>query len=296
MPLNIHYLRVFSAVMTEHSLAHAALDMHTSHSNVKRMVEVLERELGIPLFHRSGRGIYEPTDNAKVLNQEMSRFLAEIDEFEGRIKNSEQSRKTLRIGAESWFMETEYFVRLFQQLRRDGAYRPSIVEVAAGEEKQALESGHCDLLIGSHAPVSRRLHAIELPSTRWYAGKPQTCRQPKGGGELDHLGERWGMYFPASRERGNEFIRQIEKAHGGKGCLISAPELRAWQTDRAGNALSAVVAAAPAMAMTQQAVDWHPLSPECACPVNAVYLSQHPYGCLRQLVHVMLYEMKRAAA
>lgn len=293
MPLNIHYLRVFSAVMSGHSLAHAALDMHTSHSNVKRIVEVLERELGVPLFNRLGRGVYEPTDNAMVLKREMSRFLTEINDFEGRIKACEQIGKTLRIGAEHWFFETEYFVRFFHQLRRNAAYRATFVEIATGEEKHALEAGHCDILIGAHAPAGRRLQSFELPPTPWYVGVSNESGENHDGLAL---GESWGLHFPSCHERGRDFIRQIEHAHGGNGHLISTSDFRAWNETQAHGKFTSVVAVAPAVKMDQSSVQWRPLSTACSFPVSAVFLTQHPYGCLKQVVHGTVCEMNRCNA
>lgn len=277
--------------MSEHSLAHAALDMQTSHSNVKRIVEVLEKELGVPLFQKVGRGVYEPTDNALMLSQEMSRFLGEVDRFEERIKACGQSGKSLRVGAEAWFFETDYFVRFFRQLRKNQAYKAAFVEVSAGEEKHALESGHCDILVGGHVPSGRRLQVCELPPTRWWV-----ARREGDAGEGLILGESWGLHFPTSRDRGRDFIRRLERAHGGSGRLISTSDFRSWAETSSSQKYNAVVAVAPAANLNHAPVEWHPLPMECDFPVSAVFLSQHPYGCLKQVIHGAAYEMKRSMA
>jgi LysR family transcriptional activator of nhaA len=54
--LNYHHLRYFYAVAKEGGLAKAAAKLHVSQPSISAQLAVLEQELGVELFRRSGRG------------------------------------------------------------------------------------------------------------------------------------------------------------------------------------------------------------------------------------------------
>lgn len=288
MQLNMHYLRTFQAVMSNRSLANAALDLNTSYANVKRIIEAMEASLNLPLFDRSQRGQCEPTHNAHVLLDKASRFLAEAQDFERQIKNIEQQGKTLRIGAEDWFFESQYFVEFYHRLRRNPAYRATVVKIAANAGKQALESGQCDILIGSQPRASRRIQHFELPPALWHAGL-----SPEG--DAPSLGEHWGLYFTSCQKHGQQLLKHIQSTHGGSGRLISASEFQAWHEQPARRGFTAVVATAPAVIQQQARVQWQPLSAEHSLPIHAAFLTNHPYGNLKQVVHAATIATQQAA-
>lgn len=57
MALNLHYLRVFTAVADRRGFTRAAASLHLSQPAVSKAVRSLEREVGTPLFERGARGV-----------------------------------------------------------------------------------------------------------------------------------------------------------------------------------------------------------------------------------------------
>jgi DNA-binding transcriptional LysR family regulator len=64
--LELHQLRYLRAVVRSGSVTRAAELEHIAQPSVSRQLKLLERELGVPLFHRVGRGVL-PTDAALEL-------------------------------------------------------------------------------------------------------------------------------------------------------------------------------------------------------------------------------------
>lgn len=57
MPLTLHQLRCFLATMECGSFTQAAQELTLSQPSLSEQVRLLERNLGVPLFHRLGRGV-----------------------------------------------------------------------------------------------------------------------------------------------------------------------------------------------------------------------------------------------
>jgi DNA-binding transcriptional LysR family regulator len=55
--MNAYDLAVFEAVATLGGMTRAAESLHTVQSNVTARIRLLERELGVELFHRHHRGV-----------------------------------------------------------------------------------------------------------------------------------------------------------------------------------------------------------------------------------------------
>lgn len=76
--MEVHQLRYALAVADELSFTAAANALHVSQSGVSAQVALLERELGLPLFDRSSRGVRITPAGAPVLEQ-LRRALTELD-------------------------------------------------------------------------------------------------------------------------------------------------------------------------------------------------------------------------
>jgi DNA-binding transcriptional LysR family regulator len=76
--MEVHQLRYALAVADELSFTAAANALHVSQSGVSAQVALLERELGLPLFDRSSRGVRITPAGEPVLEQ-LRRALAELD-------------------------------------------------------------------------------------------------------------------------------------------------------------------------------------------------------------------------
>jgi LysR family cyn operon transcriptional activator len=76
--MNLQQLRHLVATVEHGTMTRAAEVLHVSQPALTRSVRALERELGVPLFERAGRGV-RPTDAGREAVRAARRALAEID-------------------------------------------------------------------------------------------------------------------------------------------------------------------------------------------------------------------------
>jgi len=97
--MELHQLRYLRAVVRSGSVTQAAELEHIAQPSVSRQLKLLERELGLPLFHRVGRGVI-PTDAALELADLADRVLDDLAATTTAITaRDEQAPAALRICA-----------------------------------------------------------------------------------------------------------------------------------------------------------------------------------------------------
>jgi len=279
MPLDAHYLQVFKAVLTECSMSRAALRLRTSASNVKRIVQALEGELGVSLFDRESRGNFLPTSHAGRLDKEMTRFMQEMDALQEVVSGMRETGRMLTLGVQPWLRNTAYFERLIQLLQQDTRFRTVLREIEPGSERSVMESGACDVFVGLSTPGSKRLAIAHLPPLQMSLGMVAAGPVPDRLGAL-HESCPWGLHAPDLRGVSRDWLQQIEREGGGIGRAISTVQFRDWLADPGRGTFRAVVSAAPADPDAREDIHWHPFNVLPTVPVRATFLSQHPYGCL----------------
>jgi LysR family cyn operon transcriptional activator len=77
LAMELHQLRYLRAVLRSGSVTAAAATEHVAQPSISKQIRVLERELGVPLFHRVGRRMV-PTDAALHLADCADRVLDDI--------------------------------------------------------------------------------------------------------------------------------------------------------------------------------------------------------------------------
>ncbi|HLH26821.1 MAG TPA: LysR substrate-binding domain-containing protein [Chloroflexota bacterium] len=100
-------LLVFETVARVGGISRAALELHTVQSNVTARVRLLERELGVPLFHRHSRGV-RLTSAGEALLPYASRLRLLLAEARRAVEDGGVPRGALRIGS----LETTAALRL----------------------------------------------------------------------------------------------------------------------------------------------------------------------------------------
>jgi DNA-binding transcriptional LysR family regulator len=114
--LTLHQLEVFIAVADEMSVGRAAERLHVSQPAVSASIGALQRELGVDLIARSGRGI-ELTPGGKALQRYASLVLGLVDEaVEASRAAGAQVARAIRIGATSSLV-THVLAPILAQLR-----------------------------------------------------------------------------------------------------------------------------------------------------------------------------------
>lgn len=148
--MNPRLIRTFLAVLRHRSFTRAAEDVHLAQSSVSDQIQVLEGELGTPLFIRSRTGL-KPTPAATALRPYAEEMLRLDGEARTAVANTIRlERQPLTIGA----LETIASHRLASWLPGFATDHPNVdvkLRVAgSGELLRRLEHGEIDVAIGFH--------------------------------------------------------------------------------------------------------------------------------------------------
>lgn len=280
-------LRAFNTLLNEGSVTRASLELRTSPSNVRRIWQNLEEELGEKLFNANEQGETIPTSAARALDREMSSLLEEVRRFEASVRRIHRSGRTLRLGANRNVFNTNHFGKLFNTLRHDERFRISFVEVSPEEGRAALEAGGCDLFFSVDGTPGRRFDSRDLPHLPLdvaYEHRPST--EPRvAPTELADL--QWSLATFAKTSLALDTLKKIESSGGGNGRLCSQHQFLSWAEDSLGDETDAMVCIRPASFSRLPRVSFLPLDLNVGYPLCVSYLRQHPYEFLPSIVEQM---------
>ncbi|MFT4124942.1 MAG: LysR family transcriptional regulator [Gordonia sp. (in: high G+C Gram-positive bacteria)] len=133
--LEVKRLRLLNELASRGTLVAVAEALNYSPSAVSQQLAILEREVGVPLFRRSGRNL-ELTSTAKFLAAEVEHLLNHIERIESAMRASQgEIRGAVRVAA----FQTAMLAILPQALGRLRADYPDLrVDVVQHEPEAAL--------------------------------------------------------------------------------------------------------------------------------------------------------------
>ncbi len=294
MNLDPLHLRAFNALMNEGSVSRASLELRTSPSNVRRIWQSLEEQIGDRLFVSNENGETRPTTAAKLLDREMIALLDEMGRFEASVQRIHRTGRTLRLGADRNVFNTRHFGRLFNVLRQDTRFRVSFVEVGGDDGRGALEAGGCDMVFAVDGMPGRRFESRDLPPMPFDVA----CARPREGepalnpsalADLD-----WSLADFAMNSLAMDRLRTIEASGAGNGRLCSQLQFMRWAEERPEGDTEAVVCVQPASFGRSPQVSFVPLESIAGFPLCVTYLRQHPYEFLPTIADQMRRALKTA--
>ena len=178
MLMEVHQVRYALAVAEQRSFTAAANLLHVSQSGVSAQVALLERELGVTLFHRTSRGIQITPAGEPVLEQlrraatELDQVHAVADELNGLL------RGTVAVGAVAGLAWPPFFDAL--QLVHDAhpGLDLTLREGASALVQEDVAEGRLDLAVvswprqpraglASWIALNERVTAIVAPDHPW---------------------------------------------------------------------------------------------------------------------------------
>ena len=149
-------MRVFARVADEGSITNAARALNTTQSAVSRQVAALEKELGAPLFHRTGRGVVL-TNFGQRIAARVRAILAELEQMS--IEASAQAGIPIGDVVIGLLATIGPWVaaRLHNEVQRQcPKVRLQIVDGFSGELDAAVEEGRLDMALLFRYAVERK--------------------------------------------------------------------------------------------------------------------------------------------
>lgn len=151
--IEVRRLRLLYELNRVGSLAAVAESLHVSPSSVSSQLSLLERELGVKLLERVGRGV-RLTPAARGALTHISAILSHLEQIAADVASADRvPRGTVRIAS----FQSAMIDLLPPLLERLGRYRDLRVEVTQMEPEQsqpALLGREFDLILGEEFPVA----------------------------------------------------------------------------------------------------------------------------------------------
>ena len=185
--IELHLVRVFHTVISEHSVSRAALKLQSTQPAVSAQLKRLREMIGDPLLVRAGAGM-APTDTALALMPAAAQVLQGAQAlFGGRApaRDFVPARATQRFRvAASDFLDPRFLPELVARVRDQSPdARLDLLPLSADfDYRKALARGEADLVIGNWLEPPGELHLGRLVSDEivcLVAADHPALRQPR---------------------------------------------------------------------------------------------------------------------
>lgn len=183
--MDTRQLEYFLAVVDHGGFGRAAEALHLAQPSLSQAVAGLERELGVPLFHRVGRGVVisdaggELVGPARQVLRELRTARSAVDSVKGLLRGRVELATMPSPGVEPLGTLTRWFCR-----RHPGVTVGAEAAFTADEVVQQIKNGSCELgLIGAsevphppgvdvHELETQEFFLVGAPDEEFPAGDP----------------------------------------------------------------------------------------------------------------------------
>lgn len=143
--MDINDLKSFKLVYETGSISKAAKQLFITPQGLSKMIQHLERNIGVTLFDRTNQGI-KPTEKADYLYEKLGDILPKFEDFEQSIKHLGENGKKIKLGVASGVWN----ILPIEKIRRIFDMPIEIAEYPVAEVKQYVSDGTLDygLVIG----------------------------------------------------------------------------------------------------------------------------------------------------
>lgn len=207
--MEMRQLHYFVALAEEASVSRAAVKLSVAQPAISRQLRLLEEELGVTLFHRTGRGM-KLTNAGRLFDERVRKILNDLNELEHDVralKGVVEGKVTLGLPpTESHIL----LPPLLQVLRQE---HPGVelrtVEAFSGDVSELLTTGHIDVALFYKAPRTKHFVADELLHESLYllqAGSTEPpAKEPLGIADL----AGYPMVLPSRRHGLRALVDQV---------------------------------------------------------------------------------------
>ncbi|CAJ4403459.1 transcriptional regulator CatR [Burkholderia pseudomallei] len=169
--MELRQLRYFIAVAEEMNITRAAQRLHMTQPPLSRQLQLIEDEIGLPLFERGARPL-KLTDAGRVLYAQARRVLEQADELAPLTRRLAQAAERIVIG----FVPSTLYGALPEVIRAFREAAPavelSLIEMFTLEQLGALKGGRIDIGFGRLRFDDDRLVREVLVEERLIAALP----------------------------------------------------------------------------------------------------------------------------
>lgn len=224
-------LEVFSVTCREGSYANAALELHSTRANIKRVCQDFERAVGRPLFDEGPDRTLLPTPFARGLlarTGPLSRSLRKLGEG---VRGLHQAGRILRFAAAGEFFRGGLFTGFLATLKTDDLFRSCFVRIEVKRFRTALLNAECDVYFGIGLGGADRLDPVDLGPVPWRIVRAATSRGAPPDSPARLGKQPWWIAGTGEPEVSAALLEAFRAAGAGGGALLSDSEAAAWEAD-----------------------------------------------------------------
>jgi DNA-binding transcriptional LysR family regulator len=196
--ISYRQLEVFSVTCREQSYANAALELHSTRANIKRVCQDFERAVGRRLFEERPDRALVPTPFAQGLLVQVGPLARSLRRLGEGVRGLHQEGRVLRFAAAGGFFRGGLFTGFLASLKTADLFRACFVRIEVKRFRTALLNAECDVYFGIGLGGADRLDPVDLGPVPWRIVRPPQARGPVPA-TPEQLG-KWPWWIAATGE------------------------------------------------------------------------------------------------
>jgi DNA-binding transcriptional LysR family regulator len=218
--ITFRQLEVFCMVCREGSYANAALELHSTRANIKRVCEDLEKAVGRPLFTEGPDHRIRATDFASSLLTQTTPLSRGLHRLGDCVKSLHAKGRILRFGAAGEFFKGGMFTGFLTRLRISDSFRPCFMRIEIQRFRPALLNAECDVYFGVGITASDRLELVDLGGIPWKFQPGPAYRDPSPTQPSDLAPGKWWIADAGDEGAGEAVLEAMHEAGAAGGRLL----------------------------------------------------------------------------
>ena len=222
-------LEVFSVTCRERSYANAALDLHSTRANIKRVCEEFEQAVGRPLFEEAADRSLVPTVFAAGLLAQIGPLSRALRKLGEGVRGLHQSGRILRFAAAGEFFRVGLFTDFLATLQLGDLFRSCFVRIEVKRFRTALLNAECDVYFGIGLGCADRLESVDLGPVPWMILQHPATALPESPAQLDGAG--WWIAGAGEPDTATALLDAFRAAGANGGGIMPEHEAAACAAD-----------------------------------------------------------------
>jgi DNA-binding transcriptional LysR family regulator len=223
-------LEVFSVTCKERSYANAALELHSTRANIKRVCEEFEQAVGRPLFEEAADRTLVPTVFATGLLAQIGPLSRALRKLGEGVRGLHQAGRILRFAAAGEFFRVGLFTDFLATLQLGDLFRSCFVRIEVKRFRTALLNAECDVYFGIGLGCADRLESVDLGPVPWLIlGNNPKTPPPNSPAELN--GSQWWISGAGEPETAAALLDSFRTAGAKGGGIMPEQEALACAAD-----------------------------------------------------------------
>jgi len=220
--ITFRQLEVFRLVCREESYANAAIELHSTRANVKRVCDDFERVVGRPLFTEGPARELIPTPFARELIGQISPLSRGLRALGETVRSLHQEGRVLRFAAAGELFRGGLFTDFLARLQISDRFRPCFLRIEPKRSRTALLNAECDVYFGAGMMASDRLDHVRLAPISWHFKPGSQFKSPLPRCPADLPQDRWWISEGCETASATELLAAFH-ASGACGGRILSP-------------------------------------------------------------------------